>query len=291
MHEELRSWERRGRYLWIRGRRVFCWEHGSGPAILALHGFPASSYDWRLTAELLDGFRFVALDLPGFGLSDKHPGDDYSLLAQADIVEAAAHVLGIRECFLLAHDMGDSVAAELLARSNEGRLTFKVRRTVLLNGSIFIDLAQLTSGQKLFLRLPARRLSFTPPLRPFRRQIRGLFSKEHPAPSAEILMLERLLAYDGGARMVPVTIRYIEERKQRAARWTSGLVDHKEPLTLIWGEQDPVAVPAMVDRLLELRPETETVRWEDVGHWPQLEVPERVAPEVRRIISAEGGTT
>jgi pimeloyl-ACP methyl ester carboxylesterase len=293
MHDELRLWEKRGRYLWIRGRRVFCWEHGSGPTILALHGFPASSYDWRLIAEHLDGFRLVALDLPGFGLSDKHPGDDYSLLAQADIVEDAARALGIRECFLLAHDMGDSVAAELLARSNEGSASFRIQKTVLLNGSIFIELAHLTSGQKLFLRLPARRLSFTPPLRPFRRQIRNLFSKEHPASDEEILMLERFLAYDGGARMVPITIRYIEERKERASRWTSGLVDHKEPIALIWGEQDPVAVPEMTDRLLELRPETETVRWHDVGHWPQLEVPERVASEVGRILrplTTEEGT-
>jgi pimeloyl-ACP methyl ester carboxylesterase len=283
MHEELRRWERRGRYLWIRGRRVFYWERGSGPAIVAIHGFPASSYDWRLVAEHLDGFRFVALDLPGFGLSDKHPGDDYSLLAQAGVIEEAVRVLGIRECFLLAHDMGDSVAAELLARANEGRLTFRVIAAVLLNGSIFIELAKLTSGQKLFLALPARRLSFTPPLALFRRQIRKLFSKEHPASDEEILMLERFLAYDGGARIIPMTIRYIEERRQRASRWTSGLVDGPEPLAIVWGEQDPVAVPAIADRLLTLRPHTEAVRWADVGHWPQLEVPERLSSELGRL--------
>lgn len=283
MHETLRHWEKRGRYLRPGGRRVFVWEQGSGPTILAIHGFPASSFDWRALVDHLDGYRFVALDLPGFGLSDKTPGDDYSLFAQADIVEAVAAELGLGDCYLLAHDMGDSVTAELLARANEGRLGFDVHRTVLLNGSVFIDLAVLTPGQKLLLTLPARRLPIDIPFGPFKRQIRGLFSTEHPMPDEELEMLERFLYYDGGARLLPVTIRYVKERKTYESRWTSGLVDHMAPMTILWGEQDPVAVTAIADRLQTERPHLDAVRWDDVGHWPQMEVPERVAEELRRV--------
>jgi pimeloyl-ACP methyl ester carboxylesterase len=46
---------------------------------------------------------------------------------------------------------------------------------------------------------------------------------------------------------------------------------------VMWGTLDPIAVPAMVDRLVELRPTVDVVRWDDVGHWPSLEVPDRVA--------------
>ena len=86
-------------------------------------------------------------------------------------------------------------------RLTERNVSRRHAKLVKQNGSIFIELAQLTSGQKLFLRLPARRLSFTPPLLPFRRQIRGLFSKEHPASDDEILMLERFLASDEGEEL------------------------------------------------------------------------------------------
>lgn len=285
MHESLRQWEQRGRYLHIEGRRVFVWEQGSkqGAPILAVHGFPASSYDWRALVDHLDPYRFVALDLPGFGLSDKSPQDDYSLFAQADVVEAVASAAGIEDCFLLAHDMGDSVAAELLARANEGRLGFNVRKTVLLNGSVFVELADLTPGQKLLLALPARALPVSLPFAPFRRQIKGLFSNEHPMTDGELEMLQRFFYYDGGARILPRTIRYIEERKEYAARWTSGLVDHVGHLAIVWGQQDPVAIPQIADRLVEHRASTEAIRWPDVGHWPQIEVPERVAAELKRI--------
>ncbi len=90
-------------------------------------------------------------------------------------------------------------------------------------------------------------------------------------------MMERLLRHRGGSKMVPVTIRYIEERRAYSQRWTSGLVDFAGPLAAIWGEQDAVAVPAMVERLVGLRDDVEVVRWPDVGHWPQIEVPDRIA--------------
>lgn len=290
MHDSLKQWEQHGRYLRPGGRRVFVWERGApsdgdAATILAIHGFPASSYDWRALVEHLGAFRFVAFDLPGFGLSDKSPQDDYSLFAQADVVEAIAAELGIGRCFLLAHDMGDSVAAELLARANESQLGFEVVTTVLLNGSVFIDLAELTPGQKLLLALPKRALPVSIPFAPFRRQIKGLFSSEHPMSDEELSMLERFLYYDGGARILPITIRYIEERREHAERWTSGLVDHAGHLAILWGEQDPVAVPAIADRLLEERPSVEAIRWSDVGHWPQIEVPERVAAELTRIFA------
>lgn len=287
MRTRIAEWERRGRYLDVSGRKVFVWEQGDGTPLLAIHGFPASSYDWRLVADLLPERRLIALDLPGFGLSDKSPDADYSLLAQADVVESIARDAGIRSCDLIAHDMGDSVGAEVLARANEGRLGFSIDRAVLLNGSIFIELAQLTRGQKLLLRLPPRQLPFSLPFAPFRRQLRGLFSPEHPMTQDELAMLEALLRHGGGDRILPITIRYVEERKVRAGRWTRGLVDFRGELSILWGDLDPVAVPAIADRLVALRPSTRSVRWSDVAHWPQLEVPERVAAELRRLLHRE----
>lgn len=283
MDPRIEAWRSRGDFIDVDGRRIFWWEQGEGRPLLALHGFPASSYDWRLLANLLPGHRFIAFDLPGFGLSDKSPDADYTLGGHAVLAERLLRRLGVTTYDVIAHDVGDSVAAELMHRTNSGTSSVELDRVVLLNGSIFIDMAQLTSGQKIFLRLPAKRMRVAPPIRLFRRQIKSLFSPEHRPPPDEFEMMEQLLAHDDGHRIVPITIRYIEERRRNAERWTDSLVGFSGDLAVLWGELDTVAVPAMVDRLAGLRPDTRVTRWPDVGHWPQIEVPERVAAEVQRI--------
>ena len=95
----------------------------------------------------------VLLDLPGYGLSAK-PDRAYTLFDQADTVEAVARDLGLTSVVLVTHDMGDSVGGELLARSIDGNLPFAVSRRVVTNGSIYLELAHLTDGQKLLESLP-----------------------------------------------------------------------------------------------------------------------------------------
>src|SRR5207302_10155880 len=111
-------------------------------ATLLLHGFPTSSYDWHAVAGALEAhIPVVAFDFLGFGLSDK-PDQAYSLFEQADIAEAVASACGIERAVIVSHDMGDTVAAELLHRFQAGRLGFDVERCILTNGSIVIDMAQ-----------------------------------------------------------------------------------------------------------------------------------------------------
>jgi len=119
-----------------------------------LHGFPTSSFDWRQALDVLSARRrVVLLDMPGYGFSSK-PDAKYSLFTQADVVEAVAREVGLTDVALVTHDMGDSVGGEILAREIDGNLGFHVTRRVLTNGSIYIELAQLTDGQKLLLSLP-----------------------------------------------------------------------------------------------------------------------------------------
>ena len=104
----------------------------------------------------------MLVDHLGFGCSDK-PDLRYGLRRYADGAEAALAHLGIDHVDLLTHDLGDSVGGELLARSLEGTLGFTVGRRVLTNGSIYMDLVELTLGQQLLLGLPWKA---TPPSAP-----------------------------------------------------------------------------------------------------------------------------
>ncbi|GLZ31627.1 hydrolase [Lentzea sp. NBRC 105346] len=259
----LTQWEAGGRYLTVDGHRIFVVDRGTGAPIVFVHGFPGSSYDWRHV--LPPDRRVIAFDLLGFGLSDKLP---VTLTRQADLVESVVKELGVGACTLVGHDIGDTVIAELLHRS------FPADRVVLTNGSIFSDLVHLSRGQKLLLALPDRRLPFPVPGPVLRASLRATFTRQ---PSAvDLRAMESLIRRQRGDRLLPQQIRYVHERRRHQLKWTSALVSFAGRLDVLWGARDPIAVSAMALRLGALRPETSVTVWPDAGHWPALEVPERV---------------
>jgi pimeloyl-ACP methyl ester carboxylesterase len=68
--ERVRDWERRGESVEFRGEEIHILrQEGEGPLLALLHGFPSSSYDWRLLLEEERGRNALAFDFLGFGLS------------------------------------------------------------------------------------------------------------------------------------------------------------------------------------------------------------------------------
>jgi pimeloyl-ACP methyl ester carboxylesterase len=254
-----------------------------GPPLLVIHGYPTSSIDFQPVADALAAHRRVVLvDLPGCGLSDK-PDRAYSLFGQADVVEAVAAKLGLDRVDLLTHDMGDSVGGELLARSLDGTLGVEVRRRVITNGSIYLDLAELTDGQQALRGMPDALLPEA--LTPDVDRLTGVLL-ELCAPdlrTGEVRDRLRagaeLVAREGGNRLLARLIRYIDERARHEPRWTGAIEAHPSPLTVVWGRHDPIAVAAMVDRLTERRPDA-AVTWLAAGHWPMVESPDAFADAV-----------
>lgn len=101
------------------------------------HGFPTASWDWhKLWPEFVKHYRVIALDMIGFGFSDKPINYHYSIGDQADLQQALLTSLGISSIHLLAHDYGDTVAQELLARFEDLKK---------LHSRKITDIAQLTA--------------------------------------------------------------------------------------------------------------------------------------------------
>src|SRR5579862_1657018 len=136
-------------------RRIFVRQSGIGDdAMLFLHGFPTSSWDWCKIEPLLGArYRLYFFDFLGFGASDKPRDHRYDLREQADIAEAVARYFRIERARLVAHDYGSSVAQELLARNADRALSFELLDVTLLNGGIYPDLHRPVRLQKL-LRSP-----------------------------------------------------------------------------------------------------------------------------------------
>jgi pimeloyl-ACP methyl ester carboxylesterase len=106
------------------------------------------------------------------------------------------------------------------------------------------------------------------------------FSPHHTVDDGETDAAWQLISAGGGERLLARHARYIDERRRHEGRFTPPVVDHPSPLTVVWGTDDPIAVPAMVDRLAVGRPDARVVRLEGVGHYPMVEAPDRFAAAV-----------
>lgn len=99
----------KGRFLSISGYRIHYVEEGRGEPVLFIHGNPTSSYLWRNILPRVareTGRRGIALDLLGFGKSDKPDEVNYSLRLHYDIVEAFIEKIGLTNVILVLHDWG-----------------------------------------------------------------------------------------------------------------------------------------------------------------------------------------
>lgn len=288
--ERVEAWRERGAETEYLGQHVLTWQRGgAGPLLLFLHGFPSSSYDWRLLWERTEGRAALAFDFLGFGLSDKPVGHDYSLLGQADLTEAlvARHAAG-RPVYVVAHDMGTSVANELMAREIEGVLGFDLAGVMLCNGSMVQSAAKPVLTQRL-LRGPLGPLvaQFTSK-RVFAQQFGSIFSERHPAGEDEIEDQWSLIHNNGGHRLGHKLIGYMNERELRAERWHGAIRDWPGPVQLGWGMSDPVARPAVLTAVRRLRPQAPVTEWPELGHYPQIEDPGAVAELLEEAVNAAG---
>jgi pimeloyl-ACP methyl ester carboxylesterase len=273
------SWRREGAIEEILGHELFVHrrERGESPLLLFLHGFPSCSYDWRPLLELRPDRAAVAFDFLGFGLSEKPRDHVYTLAWQADAAEEIVHRAGSPSVFIVAHDMGTSVATELMARDLRGELGMDLAGALLFNGSMLLHLASPTLGQRLLRSRLGPLFAQLTSERSFRAQFARVFSREHPLSREEAADQWSLLAHDGGQRIAHRLVHYMEERERFTERWHGAIRDWGGPLTLAWGLRDPVATVAVLDGLRELRPGVEVVELPDAAHYPQIERPDLIA--------------
>jgi pimeloyl-ACP methyl ester carboxylesterase len=281
------AWQRAGSLIEIEGRRIFVRERegpSDRPPLLFLHGYPSSSYDWRHAFDELEGHRLIVFDFLGYGLSDKPRDQLYSLRIQADIAEAVAERFGNEPVTIVSHDMGSSVATEILARDLDGELSFKLRSALLFNASLVREQASLLWGQKLLLsRLGPLAARLTSEFG-FRRQFAGIFSEAHPLSADEAADQWSLLARGDGHRLLQRLIYYNRERVTPpfSDRWHRALSEWPGRLELAWAELDPICTEAVLQAVLKLRPHASVTRLPGLGHYPQIEDPKAVYQVIER---------
>ena len=276
----LDEWRVGGGTFRFDGRLVFCAAEGqgrAGEALLLIHGFPTASFDWRrVWSELGDRFRLVAPDMLGFGFSDKPKDHEYRIAEQADLHETLCDLLAIDRVHVLAHDYGDTVAQELLARALEGVARLKVQSICFLNGGLFPEAHRALPIQRWMASPLGPVLSRLTHERVFSRSFAAVFGPR-TRPSAEALHdCWRLVSHAEGHRIGHRLLAYLRERVEQRERWVGALeraAAHGIPIRFVNGLLDPVSGAAMLTRYRALVPDADWIALEGIGHYPQLEDP------------------
>jgi pimeloyl-ACP methyl ester carboxylesterase len=246
-----------------------------------LHGFPSSSHDWAGAFDALAAkHALLAPDFLGFGASDKPRDHDYSLHEQADLVEALWEREGVTQTAVVAHDYAVSVTQELLARRADGELAAQLTAVHLLNGGLYPDLHRPEpiqtalldpeQGPKISALLNEELLTgaLAPTFAP---------GYDAAADSADIW---RSMQRDDGQLLAHRLIRYMTDRVEHADRWVAALEATDVPLAFVWGMLDPISGAHIAERIRARLPDAQFTALADVGHWPPLEAPERVAAAI-----------
>ena len=288
--QELKTWGEEGEYITFGSNsyKMFVRQFGdenasSAKTLLLIHGFPESSYSYHgIVDGMLKTFdRVILFDMLGYGWSDKPVKHySYSLLEQADSVLEVWKHFNVKGGHMLSHDMGDSVATELIARNEEGQLpnwfSDGIQSATFTNGSMVLELAELRITQKLLLSGSGAVLSKLTFFELFKHQIRSAHGNSNLTEKAIRSLWEANTSQEGHKK-ASFTIKYINDRKRyEQDRWLPALAQTRIPIHICWGEDDAVAKVAMAYNLKnEVCKNAQLTIMEGMGHFCQLENPDK----------------
>lgn len=268
----------------VGGRLVHFVDEGpeDGPAVVMQHGNPTWSYLWRKVIRRLSaqGFRCIAPDLLGLGLSEKLPRpDDHTLLLHCDTISALVEALELPRFTAVGQDWGGPVVCSVAARSDGRADALVLGNTAVLSPKVPIKTAVFHTLSRVPVISDALfyGLNFPVPALPF---VQGRFSSIGPRElRAYWWPLRRLTeraAPLGMGRMVPDHESHPSmARFAEVTRWAEGF---DGPVSLVWGMKDPILGRAMY-RLKKVWPDARTHETE-AGHFLQEEVDDLLAAEI-----------
>jgi pimeloyl-ACP methyl ester carboxylesterase len=260
--------ERPGQIAQVDGVGVHYVNRGSGSAVVLIHGFGGHTFSYRRNIpELAKHHRVVALDLKGFGYSERPPGGDYSLTAQAEVVIGLMDELGILAASIVGHSMGGEVAMRVASTHPE-----RVDKLVLVAS---------VSGDR-FPTLPP--LPIIKPIMPFLGRLTARFLLKRGFYDRTKLTEE---VREGYRR--PKYIRGFNDAIYRlmADMRHDSKIDYariNQPTLILWARAE--ALPAVILRKLRERlPHAEVQYIERAGHLLLEEQPEDCNRAILRFIA------
>ena len=261
----------------VDGLRLAYRELGEGPPVLLLHGWPTSSFLWRMIMEpIARANRVVALDLPGFGASDKPLGIRYGFDFFGRTLDGFLAHLGIERVGLAVHDLGGPIGLHW-ALEHPDRLT----RLALLNTLVY---PQVSEAAKEFVRAcstPGLREKITSPegLEAILRD--GLADPATLRPEVLAAVQEPFGTPEACRALADAGIGLSLKGFAQIARRLPSL---RVPVRVVYGARDRV-LPDVADTMARVKvdvPHAEVTVLAHCGHFLQEEAPAEVGELLAR---------
>jgi pimeloyl-ACP methyl ester carboxylesterase len=257
-----------GRNVEVDGVHLHYVEAGSGPPLLLLHGLNGSTFGFRLLMPYLTPhFRTIALDLMGFGYSDRPQHRDYSLGAQARLVAGFLDALGIAKASVLGHSLGGAVAMHLALEFPE-----RVDRLILVSSASDSETRRGLRSSRLVRPLLPVVAAFTVQNQRFRRM--SLRSACYDPSFVTADMLEGYMAPTRVRGHLRALGSLMVDRRKDPPLDPSAI---SRPALIIWGAADRWLPPSHGERLRALIPDSRMTIIENAGHLVLEEQPEESA--------------
>jgi len=272
-------------YAEVDGSRIRYWAEGDGPVLLLVHGLACSVEFWQCNVgPLAKGHRVYALDLPGFGLSDKEMGE-FSLEYAASFLKGFMDAVGVERATVAGNSMGGALCAQFAMRFPE--------RT---DGLILVGSAGFARALNPFLRLwsvpVVGDLVFRVYQRAFPAVKRWVFcdasSIREEWLEGAAAMLRMPGVRENTLRVAQTGVDLRGQREEIFRGLHTGLGRMTVPTLIVWGDRDaavPVAHAYVAEKLI---PHAEVRIMEHCGHTPQVERPEEFNKLVLDFLSAGG---
>ncbi|MFE3446986.1 alpha/beta fold hydrolase [Nocardia sp. NPDC059180] len=255
---------------------VRCAVYDSGPAdraeaVVFVHGNPGPMDDWAELAPAIAQFaRVIAMDMPGFGQSERPRSFDHSVAGHARFLAVLLDQLGVERAHLVLHDFGGPWGMRWMLDHPERLASLTVINTGVLDGYRWHRYAKI--WQTPVLGELFQLMSMTSP-----RAMQIALSRENPRPIPRAYV-DRVNRYSDWAHKRAVLRLYRNSRDPSSAfpEKDSGLSAEGLPVCVIWGDGDPYIPVSFAAQQRTFFPEAEIHILEGLGHWPFVDDPQAV---------------
>lgn len=245
----------------------------AAPVLLMVHGFTSSLESWDgLTAEVSDDFRVIRFDLPGHGLTGPDFRDRYSNEETVEFLSKFITALDIKQPVIIGNSLGGLISWRY-AHANPD----KVKALVLLSPGGFSingvteDPVPVPLMVKLYLT--------SAPEAGVKQALQSLFADPTKLPAERITLFRDMMKVPGNG----------DAFVARAAAFTlpdpaSDLAAVATPTLILWGDQDVMVATDHGQKFVSAMPNATLKIYQDVGHMPQEETPDKVAEDIRAFL-------
>lgn len=231
------------------------------PAVVLLHGFGSSLHTWDDWAQGLQAtHRVIRLDLPGSGLSDPDPAQDYRDERSLALLVALLDQLGVQRASLVGHSMGGRIAWTFAARHPE-----RTERLVLVAPDGFASFG-FAYGQAMEVPASWRLMRHVLPEAVLRMSLKPAYARPGMPTDALVQRYHDLLRAPGARQAM------LERLGQTVLQEPLPLLGRiRAPTLLVWGEADAMIPFGHAQDYLQAIAGSRRASFAGVGHLPQEE--------------------